>query len=105
MALRQYVDMELDDDAKLDGGIVTPAGTRVPDYPYALRISLSATELQKLGIDDDPKVGDLLHFAAFAEVTSYSSGDGEGGPHRRVELQIRMISCLENESTEMEGEE
>lgn len=88
--------MERDDDSKLDHEL---PGLKA-DYPYGLRICLTHEELAKLGIDDDPEVGDMLHFAAMAEVTSYTKGDGEMGAHRRVELQIKLISHMENESTE-----
>lgn len=97
--MRSYTSMELDDEDKIDMAI--PALGQ-PDYPYGLRLSFTERELVKLGVgpDDTAEVGDLFHFAAFAKVTSVSAHDAGDGMQRRVELQITMISCMENESTE-----
>lgn len=101
--MRSYVDLELDDEDKRDFAI--PAET--PDYPWGLRLCLTEAELKKLGCEpgDAPEVGDLLHFAAFAKVTSYSVNDTGSGSQRRVELQIVMMSCIENESAEFPDED
>ena len=99
--MRNFVSMELDDEDKLDRSIVvSPTEKKTPDYPWGLRICLCESELKKLGITEDPDVGDLLHFAAMAEVTSYTKSDTGNGPERRIELQITMISNMEDESTE-----
>ena len=102
--MRHYVSLELDDDDKIDGTLEGPKPV-VPDYPWGLRISLTEAEMRKLGLDDDPAVGDMLHFAAFAEVKHYSVNDSGDGAQRRVELQITMMSCIEDESTEFEDED
>ena len=105
MNMRSYTSMELDDEDKLDRAI--PQIADKPDYPWGLRISLTESELQKLECDpgDEPEVGDLLHFAAFAKVTSFSKNDTGNGSERRVELQIVMMSCIEDESTEFEDDD
>ncbi len=92
--LGQYQSMEMDDDDQLD--LAQKFGVSNPQYPPGLRISLVSCCLDKLGLDDMPAVGDLLHFAAMARVTSTS--DGEMG--KRVELQIELMTCFENESEE-----
>ena len=102
----KFVDMELDDEAKIDGAIPTPDGPKTPDYPYGLRICLTTAELAKLGFDeaDMPEYGDMLHFVAMACVTFANTSHGENGRDRRVELQITHMS-LENESAEFQDDE
>ena len=102
-AVRRFVDLRLDPASA--PAAEAPSMLSAPDYPSGLRIPVTHEELEKLGINEDPNVGDLIHFAAMAEVLSFTSGDGEGGPHRRVELQITAISCMENESTEFGDDE
>ena len=99
----QFVDMRMDPNRDTDMDL--PMVPRTPDYPFGLRICLTHDELAKLGIEDDPDVGDLLHMEIMAEVTSYTNSDGESGPQRRVELQIKMIAHAENESTEFDDED
>lgn len=104
--MRSYKSLELDDDDALDRMIAIPGGgNETPQFPYGMRLSMDEATLKALGVDDgdEPEVGDLLHFAAFARVTSYTKTDDGGGKTRRVELQIEMISCIENESTEFDG--
>lgn len=101
MAFTKLVDMELDDEDKLD--FCAPMPCPRPDYPYGLRISLSEKELKKLGIAT-PQVGDYIDMRAFACVKSVSSDSSDGGETCRVELQIEKIA-VENEMTEMADEE
>jgi len=74
------------------------AADKVPVYPYGLCISLSEEELTKLGLDGDlPDVGDMIHLAAMAKVTSVSESereDAQGNKTRccRVELQITHMA-------------
>ena len=66
-------------------------------YPYGLRISLQNDELEKLGIDKLPGVGDTFELEAIVVVKSVSAGQSEGGEKRRsIELQITEM-CLETE--------
>lgn len=71
----------------------------VPDVPYGLCISLSEVELEKLGLPDDPEVGDMLHLVGMATVTSVSKHDHGSGPSCRVEL------CLGHMAVESEDDE
>lgn len=96
------VDMELDDDAKLD--TVMPLPVQTPDYPYGLRICLTQRELDKLGLEADCEIGDFIDLRAFGEVTSISKNDGPNGPDCRVEIQLQRLG-LEREDVENEDDE
>jgi hypothetical protein len=99
MAWSKLVDMELDDEDKLDACTPLPMPDR-PKYPYGLRICLTHNELEKLGLEADCDIGDIIDLRAFAVVTSVSKGEGEyEGKYARVELQIEKLQ-VENESTE-----
>jgi hypothetical protein len=98
MAWSKLVDMELDDEDKLDS-MPAEIMPKRPDYPYGLRICLTHSELRKLDLDADCNVGDLIDLRAFAEVTSISK-DGDSS---RVELQIQKLA-VENEMEEGDDE-
>lgn len=100
MAWTKLIDMELDDEGKLD--VPMPMPFDRPDYPPGLRICLCDEQLDKLGLDADCEVGDIIDLRAFACVTSVSVTDSEGGGKcRRVELQIQKLS-VENENEEVD---
>jgi len=93
------VDLELDDEDKLDANMPIPMAEK-PKFPYGLRICLTHKELEKLGLDADCDIGDVIDLRAFATVTSVSNGEGEfEGKYCRVELQIEKLA-VENEMTE-----
>lgn len=94
----KLVDMELDDESKLDFCAPMPCPT--PDYPYGLRLSLSEKELKKLGMPT-PQVGDYIDMRAFCCVKSVSCDSTDNGDSCRVELQIEKIA-VENEADEAE---
>ena len=96
MGWSKLVDMELTDDEKLDASMPIPMPTK-PDYPFGLRICLTNPELEKLGLDADCDVGDVIDLRAFAEVTCVS----KNGDDCRVELQIQKLA-IEQESDELE---
>jgi hypothetical protein len=98
MAWSKLVDMELDDEDKLDA-FPSTAEPKRPDYPYGLRMCLTHSELRKLGLEADCSVGDIIDLRAFAEVTSVS----KDGDSCRVELQIQKLA-VENEMDEDEDE-
>lgn len=85
---------------------LAPAMPEVNKYPYGLCISLDNDSLEKLGLDCDCEVGDLLHGAFMAEVTSVSKHDSvnRDEPEHRVELQIKMLS-VESEDDEEDEED
>lgn len=94
----KLVDMELDDDDKMDAVMPYPMPDK-PDYPYGLRICLTHAELQKLGLEADCEVGDYLDLRAFATVTSVTKTEGSDGPCCRVEMQIEKLA-VEDEMAE-----
>lgn len=89
MSLSKLVDMELDDEDKID--FCAPIKCAQPDYPYGLRITLDEKQLKKLGIET-PQVGEYLDLRAFACVKSVSSDSTDHGETCRVELQIEKIA-------------
>lgn len=100
MAFDNYVSMELDDDDQINQMIAAPAADK-PKFPYGLRICLCKGQLDALGLNDDVEVGHVLHFKAFARVTSVSENQMESGARdMRVELQIESMSVPEDEDEE-----
>ena len=75
-------------------------------YPYGLRLTLTAEDMARLAFepDDAPEVGDMLHFAAMAKVVECHQNETEAGVDCRIELQIVMMSVVENESAEFPDE-
>jgi len=103
MAWSKLVDMEMDDEEKLDAMCPMPMSER-PNYPYGLRICLTHKELAKLGLEADCNVGDLIDLRCFAEVTSISKSDSGNGEDCRIELQIQKMACEDEMSEGDEGE-
>jgi hypothetical protein len=99
MAWSKMVDMELDDEAKLDAPMPI-AMAKKPDYPYGLRICLCKPEIEKLGLDaNDCSVGDMIDLRAMGEITCISQDASEHGDSCRVEIQLQRLA-VENENTE-----
>lgn len=74
-----------------------------PEYPWGLRICLTNDELEKLGLDCDCEIGDIVDLRAFACVTSVSMDKSSDGSMRcRVELQIEKLA-IEAEANEDTG--
>lgn len=91
MAWTKLVDLELDDEDKID--TVKPiASPDVPDYPWGLRICLTHKELEKLGMEADCEVGDYIDLRAFGVVTSVSISDHGDGKTSRVEIQLQKMA-------------
>lgn len=97
MAWTKFVDMEYDDEDKMDA--VMPLPATKPDYPYGLRFCLTDKELKKLKLDDDCQVGDMIDMRIMAEVTSVS----KDGDSCRIELQGQKVA-LEDENNESEDD-
>lgn len=95
MAWSKLVDLELDDESKVDA--VMPMPVDVPDYPYGLRICLTNRELEKLGLDTDVEEGDMIDIRCFGSVRCVTKANGDC----RVEIQIEKMA-VENEMTEDE---
>lgn len=77
------------------------------EYPYGLSICLGNDELEKLGLDNECEVGDMIHLFALAKVTSLSKNDTGDGEKTRIELQITHLGCEDEneENEEVAGEE
>lgn len=79
----------------------TLSGEDDPDVPYGCRICLDEDILEKLGLDEAPERGDMLHLMVMIQVTAVH--DDQGG--RRVEACI-LGGRVEDESNEtMDGDE
>lgn len=100
MPWSKMVDMELDDESKLDAPQPYPMPEK-PDYPYGLRICLTEKELKKLDIEAPQNIGEVIDLRAFAVVTSIScyKTEGSGDDCCRVELQIQKLA-VESEADE-----
>jgi hypothetical protein len=103
MPWTNFADMAYTDDEKIDQVMPLPMDGR-PDYPPGLCICLTEKELEKLGLDADCDVGDVIDLRAFACVRSVSKSDHGDGGHCRIELQIEKLA-IENESEEEPGED
>lgn len=87
----QMVDMEYTDEEQLDYQAPIPLPAK-PQYPPELRIALTQSSLDKMGLDESEAfVGGLAHMHAMLRCTAVSEG--------RVEFQIIMM-CLESEDEE-----
>lgn len=107
MAFSKFVSMKKTPEEKVEeveDFCSRPSIANVADYPYGLAITLTHEELDKLGLDYDCDVGDMIDLRAFAEVTSVSKRMVNDKPEVRVELQIRDMA-VENESDEEPGED
>jgi hypothetical protein len=81
---------------------VSASADNVPKYPYGLCINLDDDCLEKLDLDDECEVGDMIHLCAMARVTSCSANETEGGTKHRIELQITALA-VEDEDDENEA--
>ena len=99
--MRHMVDMELDDEDKLDLSAAIPA--LKPEYPYGLKISLTEKEFEKLGLDHSvAEVDGIIHGHFMGRITSVSHEQRQEKECCRVEIQIES---LEIESEDEENEE
>lgn len=101
--LQKFVDMARSPEEKSED---MPMTMDQPDYPYGLCISFSQDELDKLDLEDDCEVGDMLHLFCIAKVSSVSKREINGEPNCRIEMQITHVACHsednENEDAEQE---
>ena len=101
--MRQMVDMELDDDDKLDLAASIPI--LKPEYPCGLRISLTEKEFEKLGLDHTvAEVGGMVHGHFMGRITSVSQDERNDEKCCRVEIQIEDLE-IESEDEENEEQE
>lgn len=75
-----------------------------PDYPWGLCLNLGKNELDKLGIDDLPSVGDEFHIYAVCKVTRVSQSASEGGEDSKgVELQVTAMGAMQGDDAKPTG--
>ncbi len=103
----KFVDMaktpeEVNKEVKSMAAPVSASAENVPKYPYGLCINLDDDQLEKLDLDGECEVGDVIHLCAMARVTSCSANETEGGTKRRIELQITALA-VEDEDDENEA--
>lgn len=73
-----------------------------PRYPWGLKLRFCRAEIEKLGLPEDVKIGDLLDARVFATVTSISKNQrSDGTDDLVIECQIEKMAC-ESELTEDE---
>lgn len=100
MAFGKLVDMAMTPKKRESNApSVLPAESSQPIYPWGLSISLQDEQLEKLDLEADCEVGDLIDLRARARVTSVSQNETTNGKCCRVELQIIMLG-VENEEEE-----
>jgi hypothetical protein len=86
------------DPEKMPGAIAMSPPESGDQYPYGLRIRLENEQLDKLGFDELPKVGEYVTITAECCVSSASQNERKGGePYRTVELQIEKLGCEEDD--------
>lgn len=93
----QMVDMARKPEKTED--MASPVMIEQSIYPYGLSISLTQDELEKLDLQPDCQVGDMIHIAAMAKVTSISQYETTENSNCRIELQITHMA-LEDEDKE-----
>lgn len=83
-------------------GMTSPAMPMVdnkPRYPYGLCIELNEEVMEKLGIDELPEVGTMIHGVYMAKVTSIRANATEENSSKGMSLQITHMA-LEDEDRE-----
>lgn len=95
--MRKMVDMRRSDEEKTEESKPDPLAGN--DYPYGLCLSLTERELEKLDLDDDCEVGDMIDIRAMGRVTAVSKNQSDGKDRCRIEIQIESIG-LEDEDKE-----
>lgn len=74
-----------------NSGII-PAKPKTEEYPYCLRMYLGDSEIKKLGLEELPELGSVVHLMAMAKVVA-TRDDGMG---KTMELQITDMSLGSN---------
>lgn len=89
-----------EDAADRDEMIPMATLPKAPDYPWGLRIRLTHKELEKLGLEADCDIGDLVDMRCMGEVTSVSKVEVDGNASCCVELQITAMSVAPDDDQE-----
>ncbi len=92
------IDLSRSDEEKDED--MMPAMPTMPDYPSGCCIRLTERELEKLGLDTDIDVGDIIDLRAFGTVTAVH----KAGESCCCEIQLERMA-VENEMDEEMGDE
>ena len=85
-------------DKRADKLETSPAEAMVPDYPWGLCLHMDGDEMEKLGIDAMPKVGDEMVLVCKCKVTRTAMNASEytaGDETKSIDLQITDIGWEE----------
>ena len=94
------VSMEMDDEDQLDAVCPIPVKDR-PRFPWGLRICLTHSEMEKLGLDlSEAAVGGIVTGRFEACITSVSMSQNEDRNDFRMELQIEALSIPDDDDAE-----
>ncbi len=104
MKLPKMQDMARSIEDETSMGLPFAMGEKIHNYPCGLQITLCHPELEKLGLDDNVEVGDLIHLFSMGEVTGINKTDVGDGEQCRITIQLKFMSC-ENEEIENEEED
>ncbi len=97
--MRVMTSMELDPEEQHDMVMPIPVAEE-PKYPWGLRINLTQSELEKLGLDyAGAQLDGVVHLHALARITSMSCDQTQDGENCRIELQITDMD-VESEDDE-----
>lgn len=97
--MRKMVDMRRSLDEKIEATMPSPMMQN--DYPYGLCISLTHDELEKLDLDGDCEVGDMIDLRALGRVTSVSKTEVDGKPCCRIEIQLEQLAVEDEDKEDM----
>lgn len=84
---------------KIETTASSPEYAQQPCYPYGLCLRLDEKTMAKVGIDELPEVGEMIHIMAIAKVISVGSSATENHDSKHMELQITHMA-LEDEDKE-----
>lgn len=87
------VDMRRTTEEKVEA-VAAPIASIPDDYPYGLCLSFDHDTLEKLDLDADCDVGDLIVLRMICRVTSCSQREVNGKPDCRIELQGIDVKVL-----------
>lgn len=93
--------------SEMEVAVIAPPAADEPYYPYGLRITLTEEELDKLDLDSDCEVGDMIHIHCLAKVCGINTNSTVVSSSKTIQLQITHIACEdeEHENEEYEAEE
>jgi hypothetical protein len=95
----ELVSMARTNDERVEMMSDSPRAEIGDEYPYGLRLSLDADQLEKLGVIELDEIGTIFALTAVACVINLSKEDGRG---LRVELQIKELALKEDEKADEE---